>query len=83
LSHLDLPVGEAVRLYGFFCCRACQGLFRMRAKIRTYRRTRAGTLPRAGYGEGVRPVKLSCVVPRRFRVQKQNIIGVLLCTIRS
>jgi hypothetical protein len=56
----------------------------MRAKIKTYRRTRAGTLPpRAGYGEGARSVKLSYVVPRRFRVQKQNIIGVLLCTIRS
>jgi hypothetical protein len=39
LSHLDLPVGEAVRLYGFFCRRACQGLFRMRAKIGSYRRT--------------------------------------------
>jgi len=84
LSHLYLPVGEAVRLYGFFCRRACQGVFRMRAKIKSYRRTRAGTLPlRAGYGEGARSVKLSYVVPRRFRVQKQNIIAVLLCSIRS
>jgi hypothetical protein len=33
LSHFDLPVGEAVQPYGFFCRRACQGVFRMRVKI--------------------------------------------------